>query len=289
MNVVDSHVHIFPPEVSRHRSDFVRRDKFFAELYGNPKSRIADAEMLIESMDEGEVKWSIAVGFGWQSQDLCAWHNDYLVECLRAHPDRIVALACVQPTDPRAVGEVERRIGEGFAGVGELMPHGQGYRLDDFATSGAIAETVQAAGAILMTHSSEPVGHIYPGKGSVHPQQVAALATRYPKLKLIAAHWGGGLLFYELMPEVRAAFSNVYYDSAASSLLYERELFRIAPRLAEPHRILFATDYPLLKQKRQIEKVLQAGLDSEYLRRFLGGNAEDLFAPWKPEKRSESD
>ena len=289
MDIVDSHVHIFPPEVSRHRSDFVRRDQFFAELYENPRARIADAETLIESMDEGGVKWSVAVGFGWQSQDLCAWHNDYLVESLKAYPGRMVALACVQPTDSRAVSELERRIGDGCSGVGELMPHGQGYRLDDFKTTGAIAEAVQSAGAILMTHSSEPVGHTYRGKGSVHPQQVAALATRYPKLKLIAAHWGGGLLFYELMPELRAAFANVYYDSAASSLLYEGALFRIAPRLAEPHRILFATDYPLLKQKRQIEKVIQADLDGEYLDRFMGGNAEALFAAWRPEITSRSE
>ena len=282
MHIVDSHVHIFPPEVSRHRSDFVRRDQFFAELYANPRARIADAETLIESMDEGGVAWSVAVGFGWQTQDLCAWHNDYLVESLKAYPDRIVALACVQPRDTRAVGELERRIGDGCAGIGELMPHGQGYRLDDFETTGAVASAVESAGAILMTHSSEPVGHTYPGKGSVHPQQITAFATRYPKLKLIAAHWGGGLLFYELMPEMRAAFANVYYDSAASGLLYDRELFRIAPRLAEPHRILFATDYPLLRQKRQIQKVIKADLDNEHLVRFMGGNAEALFASWRP-------
>ena len=289
MDIVDSHVHIFPPEVVRHRSEFLRRDQFFAELYGNPRARIADAETLIESMDESDVKWSVAVGFGWQAQDLCAWHNDYLVESLRAYPDRLVALACVQPTDSRAVGEIERRIGDGCAGVGELMPHGQGYRLDDFETTGDIAEAVEAAGAILMTHSSEPVGHFYKGKGSVHPQQVAALASRYPKLKLIAAHWGGGLLFYELMPEVRAACANVYYDSAASSLLYEAALFRIAPRLAEPHRVLFATDYPLLKQKRQIEKVIREDVDGEYLGQFMGGNAEALFASWRPGTHSGSE
>ncbi len=282
MPVVDSHVHIFPPEVRLRRERFLERDRFFSELYSNPKARIADAESLVTSMDEAGVSWSVAVGFGWQSHDLCAWHNDYLVDAIKRFPDRIVALACVQPTDSRAAYEAERRIADGCAGVGELMPHGQGYRLDDFETVARVVEVVNRAGAVLMTHASEPVGHLYPGKGAVHPQQVMALASRYPDLKLVAAHWGGGLLFYELMPEVRAALSNVYYDSAASTFLYNQDIFRLAGQLAEPHRVLFATDFPLLRQERVIAQARSAGLEEAFLEQLLWRNAEALFARWRP-------
>ena len=41
-------------------------------------------------------------------------------------------------------------------------------------------------------------------------------------MTIIAAHWGGGLPFYALMPEVRDALQNVWFDTAAGHLLYDR-------------------------------------------------------------------
>ena len=45
-------------------------------------------------------------------------------------------------------------------------------------------------------------------------------------MTVIAAHWGGGLPFYALMPEVREALENVYFDTAASHLLYDATVYR---------------------------------------------------------------
>ena len=41
----------------------------------------------------------------------------------------------------------------------------------------------------------------------------------------MCAHWGGGLPFYALMPEVEDSLSNVYFDSAASPFLYDASVF----------------------------------------------------------------
>jgi predicted TIM-barrel fold metal-dependent hydrolase len=98
------------------------------------------------------------------------------------------------------------------------------------------------------------------------------LATRYPENALILAHWGGGLPFYELMPEVRKALSNVYYDTAASHYLYEDSIFRHVMTWA-PGKVLLGTDYPLVTQKRYLKRLRGAGLDESALARVLGGNA----------------
>jgi len=44
-------------------------------------------------------------------------------------------------------------------------------------------------------------------------------------LKIVCAHWGGGLPFYALMPEVGKSFTNVFFDTAATVFLYQPQIF----------------------------------------------------------------
>jgi predicted TIM-barrel fold metal-dependent hydrolase len=102
----------------------------------------------------------------------------------------------------------------------------------------------------LCLHVSEPVGHVYPGKSTTPLEDYYWLATEYPELKLILAHWGGLLPFYELMNElmkgVRKQLKNVYYDTAATPLLYRQEMYRAVVSVVGPKKILYGSDYPLL-------------------------------------------
>jgi predicted TIM-barrel fold metal-dependent hydrolase len=209
---------------------------------------------------------------------LCVEQNDYLIDAVGRYPDRLIGFAAIQPTaGPSAVREVERVAKAGLRGVGELMPHGQGYQLDQTPVIAPVAEACEALGLPLLTHTSEPVGHVYPGKGEVTVQTVLHLATSFPDLKLICGHWGGGLPFYELMPEVRAAARNVWYDTAASPYLYDPRIYQAAKLLVGAEKVLFGTDFPLLRIERCARQVREAGLAPEDVDAILGGNAERLL------------
>src|SRR5690606_37654389 len=71
------------------------------------------------------------------------------------------------------------------------------------------------------------------------------LAADHPDATFILAHWGGGLPFFELNPRVRRKLGNVFYDTAASPLLYDPAIFRHVCDVVGPERTLFGTDYPL--------------------------------------------
>jgi predicted TIM-barrel fold metal-dependent hydrolase len=129
---------------------------------------------------------------------------------------------------------------------------------------------------------NEPVGHDYRGKGRYGPQAAYHLALHYPENRIILAHWGGGLPFYELMPEVRSALSNVFYDTAASFFLYEESIFRHVTTWARS-KVLFATDYPLVGQKRFLQRVRSCGLAPDVLEDILGGNALSVLGQRKGE------
>lgn len=276
--IIDFHTHIFPPEIVARRDDFLTRDTFLEELYGNPKAKMATAEDLIASMDADGVDISVAFPFGWSDQGLAEECNSYVLQAMRDYPGRIVGLASVQPlAGRRAVAELERCAKAGMPGLGELMPHGQGYRLSDRALLAPLVEAALHLGLFCLTHTSEPVGHLYPGKGDVTPDELQAFITAFPELRVVAAHWGGGFPFYELMPEVHAAAANLWYDSAASVYLYQPEVFAHVAHIAGPRKILWGSDFPLLAQGRMLAYARSSGLGEAELALALGGNAAMLL------------
>jgi predicted TIM-barrel fold metal-dependent hydrolase len=116
-----------------------------------------------------------------------------------------------------------------------------------------------------MLHASEPVGHLYAGKGTATPAELMAFIIDYPQLDLVLAHWGGGLPFYELMPEVAAACQRVRYDTAASAYLYDDRIFHHMMDLVGPDKILWGSDYPVLRQGRFLKRVLALDLDADQI------------------------
>jgi predicted TIM-barrel fold metal-dependent hydrolase len=275
---IDAHAHVFAPAVVSGRERLFARDPYFRQLYENPRARLATAEQLVAELDRVRFDVAVAVGWGWTDHALCVEQNDYLIEAVRTYPDRLIGFAAIQPAaGAAAVREVERVAKAGLRGVGELMPHGQGYQLDQEPLLAPLAEACVALGLPLLTHTSEPVGHLYPGKGEVSVQTVLHLASAFPGLKLICGHWGGGLPFYELMPEVRAATANVWYDTAASPFLYDPRIYPAAKLLVGAEKVLFGSDFPLLRVDRCARQVAESGLPPEDVDAVLGGNAARLF------------
>jgi len=281
-SIIDFHVHIFPPEMAGHRETFFHREPYFAQLYGRRFARMATAEDLISALDGAGVRAAVALNFGWSDPELCRLTNDYLLETARRFPGRIYPCVMVPFNRPdAALAELERTARGGAVGLGEVMPDGQGLDLDRPETLAPILETAARLGLLVVVHASEPVGHQYPGKGTVWPQRLERLYTAFPAVRFVFAHLGGGLPFYALMPEVKAALANVWFDTAALPLLYGPEAVRLAAKAAGPERLLFGTDFPLVNYGRMFDYLGRAGLsptaELAELQGFFGGNARRLL------------
>ncbi|MBI2908513.1 MAG: amidohydrolase [Chloroflexi bacterium] len=279
--IIDFHTHVFSPRIAARREAYLRRDPGFAELYSDPEARIATAEDLIVSMDEAGVDASVILNFGWSSQQLCRETNDYIIDCVQRYPGRFIGFFAVQPrTGNEAIAEIERCAAAGLRGIGELRPDSQGFDLGDEATMGPIVEPAKRHELVLLTHASEPVGHGYPGKGEVTVRSLYRFATAFPEARLVCAHWGGGLPFYALMPEVAAALRNTWFDTAASLFLYKDDIFRHVSGILGPDKILLGTDYPLIDQERFLRRIRALGRPAADEVMILGGNAAELLGLW---------
>ncbi len=276
--VIDFHTHVFPPQMRENRELYVRRDMTFAALYADPKARMACAEDLITVMDEDGSDVAVAMGIGWFDYDTAREANDYIIEATRRWQGRIVGFGGINPAwGNKAVREAERCAGAGLRGIGELHPDTQGFDLADRDTMAGIMAVAGERHLIVTTHSSEPVGHLYTGKGSVTPQVLMQFIGNFPDANIVCAHWGGGLPFYALMPEVAAALGNVYFDTAASPFLYTPQVYSAVSSLVGADKILFGSDYALLRPRRLLNEITASGLTAEHQTAVRGGNAARLL------------
>jgi hypothetical protein len=207
----------------------------------------ATPERMIEDMDTAGLDKVILLGEGQTRHENAIERNNIGLEIMRRWPDRVMTFAVVQPrSGQKALDELKRCVDAGMSGVGELGHYNGGYRFDepDFLR---VVETCIDLDVPLLLHCNEEVGHFYLGK-SIYPlRHYYRLICRYPELKLILAHWGGGLFFYEIMPEVRKNLRNVYYDSAGGPLVFPTDaVFRAALNIIDHKKILYGSDYPLL-------------------------------------------
>jgi predicted TIM-barrel fold metal-dependent hydrolase len=275
---VDFHTHVFPPAIKKKRSQYIERDPCFAVLYSNPEAKIATADELIADMDKNGIDLSVILNIGWTTHELCVETNDYIIDAVARYPKRLVGFGAVQPQSTKAaIAEIERCAKAGLKGVGEIRPDMQLFDLDDEMVIDPFVEALTSHKLILLTHASEPVGHKYQGKGGITPDLLYPFIAAHPQLTIVCAHWGGGLPFYNLMPEVKEAMKNVYFDSAASPFLYSPDVYDQVIKLVGADRVLFGSDYPLLPPRRLLEEIEASDLNKKTKELMLAGNARRLL------------
>ena len=285
---IDAHIHYAPPELAARLDQFTLDEPYWGLLMGpgSPQGW-ASAERMIADMDAAGIDKVVIMGQYRQRYEGCVEANNEALALMRRYSDRVIAFAMAQPkAGQAALDELKRCVDAGMRGVGELGPYGQGYRLDDLDFL-ALVEACIDYGLPINLHTNEEVGRYYAGKATTPLRHVYRLVERYPELKLILAHWGGGLLFNELMPTAQKTLRNVWYDTAASPLLFPTErIFRAALAAVDHRKLLYASDYPLrLYPKSQPEpdfrpflaEIEALGLSEDVRADILGGNAARLL------------
>lgn len=276
--IIDFHTHALPPAVKHNRGKYLAQDAAFASIYAGDKVKIGTIDDLIASMDRDGVDVSVVVNYSWTTHSLCVETNDYILEAIARYPKRLYGFCAVNSlTDDASLKEIERCAKAGAKGIGELRPDLQPL---DFSKKDIIkpfADTVHKHKLMVMTHSSEPVGHIYPGKGAATPGLLLSFISQLPNVPVICAHWGGGLPFYALMPEVRTALEIVYFDTAISPFLYRPDIYRLAAELVGSDRILFGSDFPVIAQHRITDQIKDAEIPEASREEILSGNARRLL------------
>ncbi|MFH0726404.1 MAG: amidohydrolase family protein [Pseudomonadota bacterium] len=276
--IIDFHTHIFPKDIRENREAYFQNEPEFKLLYDSPKSKLVGADEIIGAMDENGVDISVVFGFPWHQSKNFKKNNDYILDAVSRYPERLIGFCCVDPFHVEASSEAIRCFSGGLRGIGELAFYQSGFDEKTLAHLAPLMALCREINAPILIHTNEPIGHLYPGKAPVRLSEVYELVKRFPENRIVLAHWGGGIFFYNLLKkEVKTAFANIYFDTAASPFLYDPRIYEIAVRIVGAEKILFGSDYPLLPPLRYFDALRPLDLTSEDRKKIRGLNAAGLL------------
>lgn len=292
--MIDCHVHLYPQEVISAPLTWghAYKEKLWSQMVaprknGTPSQGWVNSTQLLADMDAAGVGRVLLLGWYWENHSTCTINNRWHAHWIHEHPERLSAFATVQPlAGEKALEDLKRAIDAGMCGIGEIFPAAQGFTKDNPTWLKILAWAEENALPVNL-HVTDPVGRFYPGRTESPLVDYLWIAQQFPNLKIILAHWGGGLVFYEWNRFCQKAFANVYYDTSASPLMYKAGIFKTAIDTVGADKILFGSDYPLIlypkKQKKPdfslfIDEIKNLGLENESWEKITYKNAKKLFS-----------
>lgn len=288
MAIIDAHVHLYPAEVDRDPASWAtaRGERHWALLCtrrrrdGRPVQALPRIDELLRAMDDAGVARACLLGWYWEKPETCSGQNRFFAACVRDHPDRLSAFATVHPScGPEAVrAEMRRAHEEGLIGLGELSPHSQGHAVDDPGFAAALTFAGELRWPVNL-HVTDPDTRPFPGRIETPLSDFAQLARAYPGTNFILAHWGGLL---PLRDESVRSLPNVWYDTAASPLMYDASIWARFMAVVPGDRIVFGSDYPLNLYPRasvaaEMARFVAEARAAQATTDILGGNFERAF------------
>jgi hypothetical protein len=252
--IVDAHVHVYPTQVSADPAAWglAQGEPGWVACVAPVGKRSlqgwSDPEATIAHMDEAGLDSCVMLGWYWQKLETCEQQNEWHAGWIRRFPKRLFAFAAAQPSAGlRAVEALERGLDSGLCGVGELLPQAQGFTLRNPWWRRMVELAITRRVPITL-HATDPEKG--PDAGPKTPLGAyVRLAREYPEATFILAHWGGGMAFRD-SPEGESIPPNLYFDTAASPLLYGVSVFRRAVDTVGADRIIYGSDYPLMLHPR---------------------------------------
>ena len=250
---VDAHVHLYPTEIDLDPGGWAARtgERHWAVLCtrkrrnGRPVQSLPTRDELLGAMDAAGVTRAVLLGWYWEKPETCVWQNRFYAECVRAHPDRLSGFASIHPAAGReaTLDEVRRARDDGLIGLGELSPHSQSYAMTE-PIFGDVLNLAADLGMPVNLHVTDPSSRPYVGRIETPLAEFVRLASAFRRTTFILAHWGGMLPLVDSTANAKT-LPNVYYDTAASPLLYDAGVWTRALPVMGLDRVLFGSDFPL--------------------------------------------
>jgi predicted TIM-barrel fold metal-dependent hydrolase len=234
------------------------------------------ADDIIKEMDEAGVDKAVIVAMDCTTASGAVLvTNDDVGRLASRYPDRFIPFAGIDPSLGRkAVDDLSRAVGElGCRGI-KLVAPVQHFVFSD-PRFYPLWEKAIDLGIIVWTHTAHQMST--PGSNALlgHPMLIEPVALRYPELVVVMGHCG--------FPWPLEAWSlaarhiNVYVDISAYTELYNHFPWDAYSKFNVEHKVLFATDNPLVGFKETLAALDGCNISNEFKEKIKGENARRLL------------
>ena len=257
--IIDSHAHVFPDKIAEKATESI------GDFYSIPMDLDGSVGTLLKLSEAYGVSSFLIQSVATTPQQVCSI-NDFIAGTVRQYPEKFIGFGALHPDFENLEQEIDRICSLGLKGV-KLHPDFQKFEADSAAAMRLYA--AMEGKLPLLIHAGDK------RYGYSHPKRIAHILDAFPKLDVIAAHFGGWSQWNEAQKWLEG--KRVWVDTSSSLYELSPERARELISCFGEDYVLFGTDYPMWRVNEELERFYALGLSEEVQEKILHKNVERLL------------
>lgn len=258
MEIIDSHCHIYPEKIAK------KAVAAIGNFYGIDMKCKGTVEDLLNVLNTNNISKAVIHSTATKPEQVPSINN-FIIETVN-RSDKFIGYGTMHPDYENLEEEFNKITIAGLKGI-KIHPDFQKRNIDDKSME-KIYEIVGDKMPVLF-HIGDKT------KDFSNPLRLKKIMERFPKLKPIAAHFGG----YSIWDESIEIFKGkeVWVDTCSSfNFLPDNMILKLINTYGID-KVLFATDYPMWEFENEYKRLLSLNLKNSDLERIFSKNIKLLL------------
>ena len=260
MQIIDIHTHIYPDKIARKATDSVRD---FYQLEGSIQMD-GTVEMLLEQGAKAGISRFVVLPVS-NAPNRVRSINSFILEQTKLH-DNFIGFGTLHADMENLSEEAEWIMANGLRGI-KMHPDSQRFPIDDLRLY-PVYDAIQGKIPVLL-HMGDPRYNYS------HPVRLRKVLDTFPKLEVIAAHFGGYRMFHtaqELLWDTDCVF-----DISSAMMFMEEGMAERYINNYGAERMAYGTDYPLWDPVTEVKRFQELNLTCSQFDQIAHKTAERIL------------
>lgn len=256
MYIIDIHTHIYPENIAAKATESV---KSFYHLGMDGMDGTPD--MLLRRGKEAGISRFVVLPVAIRPDRVQAINN-FILQQTELH-EEFIGFGTLHAAQDGITDEVERIMGMGLKGI-KMHPDCQKFAIDDERLF-PVYEMIQGKLPILL-HMGDRRYEFS------HPRRLRRVLEQFPKVQVIAAHFGGYSMYETAFEELYD--KNCIMDISSSMMLMPEGVAEKYIRIYGAERLAYGTDYPMWDPVQEVDRFLKLNISDEEKEQIAHKTAE---------------
>lgn len=260
MQIIDIHTHIYPDKIARKATESVRD---FYRLEGSQEMD-GTTQMLLQRGRMAGISKYVVLPVS-NAPNRVRSINSFILEQTKLHSD-FIGFGTLHAEMGSLMDEVDWITANGLRGI-KMHPDSQAFAIDDPRLY-PVYDAIQDKLPVLL-HMGDPRYDFS------HPVRLRKILNLFPRLQVIAAHFGGYSMFHtarELLWDTDCIF-----DVSSALMFMERGEAERYINSYGAERMAYGTDYPLWDPVTEVNRFLHLDLTDDQFDQITHKTAERIL------------
>ena len=259
LEFIDFHTHVYPDAIAPKAAESIRQ---FYSL-GNDTMNGTVKMLLEQGQCAGTDRYVILPVA--MKPERTRHINDFILQQLSLHPE-FFGFGTVHAAMDGLMDEVEYIQKQGLRGL-KMHPDSQVFAIDD-ARLFPVYEQIQGVLPVLFHMGDHRFDYS-------HPSRLRRLLQLFPKLQVIAAHFGGYELYEEAYTQLKD--TDCFFDVSSSLMFMGEGVAESYINRYGAERFVYGSDYPMWNPAEEMQRFLRLKLTDDQFEQIAHKTAEYIL------------